>query len=172
MKRTLSLLLTAVIILTLCACGAPAKSEAPAAEPAPTAVQPEAVPAETQAPVQETDEPVPTETPDPIATPEVTEAPAEETPDADESDEIRPEFKAMMDSYEEFFNDYAELMSALAKNPGDMSLLMKSLEFMDKYTKMLAELDEIDTGELSTAELSYYIEVTARIEKTLLSVIG
>lgn len=33
----------------------------------------------------------------------------------DVSDDIRPEFKEMMDSYEAFFAEYAELMAAMTK---------------------------------------------------------
>lgn len=78
----------------------------------------------------------------------------------------------MMDSYEAFFAEYAELMAAMTKNPGDLSVMMKYMEFLDKYTEAVEALEAIDEGELSSAELAYYIDVMARIQKILLSVAG
>lgn len=128
MKRTVSLLLTAAIILTLCACGASTKPEPPAAEPSPAAEPTESVSAQASTPTPEsaeaTAEPIePASEEAPEASPElgegvtVDEAPAVE----DVSDDIRPEFKEMMDSYEAFFAEYAELMSA--------ALILRGLEY-------------------------------------------
>ena len=42
-----------------------------------------------------------------------------------------------------------------------------------KYTKYMAELEEIENNkdEMSKADLEYYIEVNARIQKKMISVI-
>jgi hypothetical protein len=41
---------------------------------------------------------------------------------------------------------------------------------MTEETEMLDQMEKMDESEMNTAELAYYIEVTARIEKKLLEV--
>lgn len=173
MKRIASALLSVALIFGLCACGAPAGSKASNGDVKTETAQPSDNPIKKELPANKPAEPTPAESTGMSDTPEKTEAPAEPSP-ADETaiDGIHPEFKATMDSYEAFFNEYAELMKAVSENPSDISLMMKYAEFMGKYAEMLDALENIDESELSTAELSYYIEVTARIEQKLLSAIS
>lgn len=86
--------------------------------------------------------------------------------------DISPEFKAAMDSYEAFFDEYAAFLQDFSDNPGDLSLLTKYIDYIDRYTETMEALEEIDDDELTTAELSYYIEVMGRIQQTLLSTAG
>ncbi|MCF0114661.1 MAG: hypothetical protein HUJ56_04855 [Erysipelotrichaceae bacterium] len=106
---------------------------------------------------------------------EVVEAPSE--PVVEEKQEevventssgIRPEFKAAMDSYEQFYDDYVIFMQEYQKNPTDLALLAK-------YTTMISDLEEMDKTfeawedeDLNNEELAYYTEVTLRIEQKLL----
>lgn len=83
---------------------------------------------------------------------------------------IRPEFKEALDSYEQFFNEYADLMEAYKNNPTDLQLLTKYADFMSKYSDYMQKLDELKTEDMSTEESAYFIDVTARIEKRLLEV--
>lgn len=85
---------------------------------------------------------------------------------------ISPEFKKAMDSYEAFFSEYAEFVQEFSDNPSDLSLLTKYIDYMDRYTETMEALEDIGDDELTTAELSYYIEVMGRIQQMLLSAAG
>ncbi|MCM1334514.1 MAG: fibronectin type III domain-containing protein [Bacteroides sp.] len=85
------------------------------------------------------------------------------------SNGIRPEFKEAMDSYEAFFDEYCKIMTAYANNPSDLSLMLKYLEYLEKYSEMMEKLDKIGDDDLSEAELLYYTEVMSRINKKLLA---
>ena len=73
---------------------------------------------------------------------------------------IRPEFKEALDSYEQFFNEYADLMEAYKNNPTDLQLLTKYADFMSKYSDYMQKLDELKTEDMSTEESAYFIDVT------------
>lgn len=85
-------------------------------------------------------------------------------------DGMRPEFKAAMDSYEEFFDEYCEFMKEFKANPNDLELLTAYADFMDEYTTYMDKLDEWEGEDMNEAELKYYTEVTLRIEKKLLEI--
>lgn len=92
-------------------------------------------------------------------------------PAESDSNTIRPEFKKMMDEYEDFFESYCDFMEEYQKDPTNLSLLTKYATIMTEYAEMVESLDNVDTDNLSNAELAYYLEVTARIEKMLLSAV-
>ena len=106
-------------------------------------------------------------TPVPEKEEEITKTP--EIPDIDISDinvgTVDPEFKAMMDSYEAFFDEYIEFMNAYAN--ADSMEILNMLEnyttYLEQYTETMSKLGEIDQGELSAADALYYTEVTMRI---------
>lgn len=85
-------------------------------------------------------------------------------------DGMRPEFKAAMDSYEDFFDEYCEFMKKFKANPSDFELLNAYADFMDEYADYMEKLDEWEGEDMNEAELKYYTEVTLRIEKKLLEV--
>ena len=99
----------------------------------------------------------------------VAEEPAEEAEDTD-SDVISPEFKKTMDDYEAWFDHYCEVMNKYKENPTDLELMSEMTDLMTEETEMLDQMEKMDESEMNTAELAYYIEVTARIEKKLLEV--
>ena len=107
---------------------------------------------------------------------EIVEAASEESessePDTSESDseELSPEFKKTMDDYEAWFDHYCEVMKKYNENPSDMELLSEMTDLIAEETKMLEQMENMDQSEMNKAELAYYIEVTARIEKKLLEV--
>lgn len=76
-----------------------------------------------------------------------------------------------MDEHEDFFESYCDFMEEYQKDPTNLSLLTKYANIMTEYAEMVESLDNVDTDDLSNAELAYYFEVTARIEKMLLSVV-
>ena len=92
--------------------------------------------------------------------------------DSSESDSgvLSPEFKKTMDDYEAWFDHYCEVMKKYNENPSDMELLSEMTDLIAEETKMLEQMENMDQSEMNKAELAYYIEVTARIEKKLLEV--
>ena len=83
---------------------------------------------------------------------------------------LSPEFKKTMDDYEAWFDHYCEVMKKYQENPSDIELLSEMSDLMVEETTMLEQMENMDESEMNTAELAYYIEVTARIEKKLLEV--
>ena len=113
----------------------------------------------------------PTATPKPIATappttPKPTATPALEATAAPLG--VSPEFKATMDSYEAFFDEYIAFMKAMSDDPNNTAMLLKYATMMMQYTETMEKLDAIDESKLSPADDAYYIEVMARIEVKLL----
>ena len=83
---------------------------------------------------------------------------------------VTPEFKATMDAYEKFYDDYIAFMKKYNSGTGDtMAMLndyMTMVSDMEKWTK---KIDAIDESKLSPADDAYYLLVTLRIEKKLLN---
>jgi hypothetical protein len=61
-------------------------------------------------------------------------------------------------------------MNKYKENPTDLELMSEMTDLMTEETEMLDQMEKMDESEMNTAELAYYIEVTARIEKKLLEV--
>lgn len=80
------------------------------------------------------------------------------------------DFKAAMDSYENFMDEYVAFMKKYAANPSDWSLLADYMDFMTKYAEFVEEFDKWENEDLNADELAYYIEVQARVTKKLLEV--
>ncbi len=81
---------------------------------------------------------------------------------------IRPEFKAALDSYEEFFDEYCNFMKKYKENPTDFGLLTEYAEFLTKYTEAMKKMSALNDGSLNEEELKYYLQVTNRINEKLL----
>ncbi len=98
---------------------------------------------------------------------EVNDTVKQETLKAD----ISAEFKAAMDSYEAFFDEYVTFMKKYAKSNGtDMNLLNDYTTYMSKYADTMTKFEALKEADMSTAEAAYYIEVQSRITKKLLEV--
>ena len=95
---------------------------------------------------------------------------SEEQESDDDPGVLSPEFKKTMDDYEAWFDHYCEVMKKYEENPSDLELLSEMTELLSEETKMLEEMENMDESEMNAAELAYYLEVTARIEKKLLEV--
>ena len=85
-----------------------------------------------------------------------------------DSSVLSAEFKKTMDDYEAFFDHYCEVMKKYKANPSDLSLLTEMADLLTEEQKMLDQMDSMDQSEMNAAELAYYLEVTARIEKKLI----
>ena len=82
---------------------------------------------------------------------------------------ISPEFKAALDSYEQFFDEYISIMNRMKSNPTDLSLLSQYTDYMGRYADMLAKFEALEKTDMTKEELAYYLEVSARIEQKLLN---
>lgn len=86
-------------------------------------------------------------------------------------DQVTPELKAFLDSYESFIDEYIVFMQKYTSNPGDIYSMMNDYsDMMLKLTDYETKIGEYDTNEMSSADLAYYIEVTSRCSQKLLSV--
>ena len=61
-------------------------------------------------------------------------------------------------------------MKKYQDNPSDLELMSEMTDLITEETEMLEQIENMDQSEMNTAELAYYLEVTARIEKKLLDV--
>lgn len=147
MKKILIGIIAVILVLALFGCGGDKSA-------------PEEEPAATDAVEMETEESEPAET-------------AEEASDEDSSADsgvLSPEFKKTMDDYEAWFDHYCEVMKKYQENPSDLELMSEMTDLLSEETEMLEQMENMDQSQMNSAELAYYIEVTARIEKKLLEV--
>lgn len=91
----------------------------------------------------------------------------EENKDADNSI-LDPDFKAAMDSYESFMNEYVDFMKKFDNNSSDLSLLAEYADYMSKYSEFVEGFEKWNDEEMNNAETAYYIDVQARVSKKLL----
>lgn len=172
MGKRFSLFLAFAVIVTLTACGnnhtdvptIPQTADAVVYDTT-TATQtyPDSDTSETTKPAEKTPERI-TESP---------AQPASTTKQADTVDGMRPEFKAAMDSYEKFMNEYVTFMKKYKANPSDLSILADYAEYMRKYADFVADFEKWETDEkMNAAETAHYIDVQARVSKKLLEVAG
>lgn len=80
---------------------------------------------------------------------------------------VDPDFKALMDSYEEFFDDYIVFMEKYSESSDTSALLSDYADYMQKYSEVMSKLDAIDEDELNADERAYYTKVMSRITKKL-----
>lgn len=168
MRRVIAMLLVVCFTLCLCACG---KDEVPDKE---TSSSRETEKETVKKPLGDEVTEVPEETEE--ATEEATEETTEETTEAPEQQELvdgmRPEFKKAMDDYEAFYDEYCDFMKKYQENPSDMSLLTEYTQMLEKLQEMEVSFAAWDEDELNDAELKYYLDVTNRVAKKLVDVLG
>lgn len=99
---------------------------------------------------------------EPTATAEATE----KKPSNDSG--LDPDFKAAMDSYENFIDEYVAFMKKYYANPSDMGLLADYADYMTKYSDFVTDFEKWDDEDLNDDELAYYFEVQARVSQKLL----
>ena len=80
------------------------------------------------------------------------------------------DFKASMDSYEQFFDQYVEFMKKYKDSGDSISMLADYTKMMQQYTDTMNKLNAIDQNSLSAADEAYYLEVMGRITQKLASV--
>ena len=78
--------------------------------------------------------------------------------------EVHEDFKEFMDAYEDFFDEYVELMND--DDPDAFALL----EFMSEYNEAMETIDALGDVELSEGDMAYYFDVHGRIMAALATV--
>ena len=78
-----------------------------------------------------------------------------------DQNEIRPEVKDAIDSYEDFMDGYIDFMSKY-DTASSTEMLMEYMEWVGKYADMLEKMEKME-GDFTDAEAKYYSEVMARI---------
>lgn len=98
------------------------------------------------------------------------ETETKETEEINEADNngLDPDFKAAMDSYETFMNEYVYFMKKYSENPSDLELLADYADYVSKYSEFVEDFEKWEDEEMNTAETAYYIDVQARVSKKLL----
>ena len=89
-----------------------------------------------------------------------------------ESETIRPEFKAAMDAYEEFYIEYCEVLKKYNENPSDLNLILNYTSLMAKFVDVNTAFEAWDESEMNNEELKYYLDVNNRVAKMLVDAAG
>jgi hypothetical protein len=76
---------------------------------------------------------------------------------------VDPVFKATMDSYEAFFDEYVDFMSNFDANSSGAGALRDYAQLMTRYSEMMSALESFNEDDMSAADLAYYLEVYSRI---------
>ena len=82
---------------------------------------------------------------------------------------VSPEFKAALDSYERFFDEYIAIMNRMKSNPSDLSILSQYADYMGRYADMLQKFEAMEKQDMTKEEMAYYLEVSNRITQKLLN---
>ena len=167
MRKPIIIALSLLLCLLLCSCG---KAETTLPEPTITPEQREQLKAELK-------EEIMSEMAENEPNTASGEAPEEhdlEPPKAPQNGEIRSELKEFLDSYEAFMDEYVDFMKRYqnADMNSMMSMIGEYSQILSKYADFEEKVDALDESTMSTAELSYYLEVTNRVSQKLLSVVG
>lgn len=86
------------------------------------------------------------------------------------SDNVSPEFKKIMDTYEDFFNDYVDFMKKYNNSTDIVSMATDYAKYTKEYAEKMQSFKDEKTDDLSVADAAYYLEVEARITKKLAEV--
>ena len=87
-----------------------------------------------------------------------------------DSSQVDPNFKATMDSYEKFFDQYVDFMKKYKDSNYSADMLADYTKMMQQYSDTMTKMDSIDQSTLSSADDAYYLEVLGRVTQKLASV--
>ena len=95
-----------------------------------------------------------------------------EVEEVEEIEEVDPEFKAALDQYEAFIDGYCDFLEVYLKADTNTQLSMMEdyAEWMSQYAEVMDAVRTLDAcqNEMTPAQLSYYIEVTARVSQRMI----
>ncbi|MDE6435528.1 MAG: hypothetical protein K2L07_15040 [Lachnospiraceae bacterium] len=88
----------------------------------------------------------------------------------DSNSAVDPDLKAFLDEYEAFMNDYIDFMVKYQDSDDITGMISDYAEIMKDYVYYTEAVEKYEPDEMSAADAAYYIDVTARISKKLVSV--
>ena len=77
--------------------------------------------------------------------------------------DVDPDFKELMDKYEEFFNEYCDFMEEYENDPSNEALISKYTEWNTEYADYMEQINNINADDLSSSDWAYYSMVMGRI---------
>lgn len=93
------------------------------------------------------------------------------TPPATSGAGLSTEFKNAMDSYEGFIDEYVAFMKKYKADPTDLGILSSYSDYMKRYSEFANDFQQWESRDLSPDELSYYVDVQARVSKKILEIL-
>lgn len=92
----------------------------------------------------------------------------EEETEVDTSAQNDMEFRAWVDSYEEFMDEYVEFMKKYNESDGsDLSLLADYTSFLSEYSEFMEASEKVNEDDLSAEDYKYYLDAQTRILEKL-----
>ena len=95
-----------------------------------------------------------------------------EVEEVEEIEEVDPEFKAALDQYEAFIDGYCDFLEVYLKadTNAQLSMMEDYAAWMSQYAEVMDAVRTLDAcrDEMTPAQLSYYIEVTARVSQRMI----
>lgn len=95
-----------------------------------------------------------------------------EVEEVEEFEEVDPEFKAALDQYEAFIDGYCDFLEVYLKADTNtqLSMMENYSEWMNQYAEVMDAVRTLDAcqDEMTPAQLSYYVEVTARVSQRMI----
>lgn len=95
---------------------------------------------------------------------------AEETPAAEQQEEIDADFRESVDYCEGFINAYAELIGKISAGDTSEETMETYTKSQETYTKVSEWLSSVNTDKLNSAEAEYYESAMARIAGEMLQI--
>lgn len=87
----------------------------------------------------------------------------DEKVETNEDSLVNPEFKAAMDSYELFFDEYIAFMEKYSEADDPSSMMLDYLSYLARFSETMDALSKIEEEDMNEAEAIYYLEVSTRI---------
>lgn len=81
------------------------------------------------------------------------------------------DFRATMDAYEAFMNEYCDFMETYSSDSSNIvAMATDYADMMSRYEDAMEQIDAIDENSLSADDLAYYTEVMGRVNARLLEI--
>ena len=105
---------------------------------------------------------------EPVATPTETEptTPEPVTP----ADTGSSDFRAMVDEYEAFMNQYVDFMTTYQNSDNTAAMLIDYTKMMKQYSEWTDKMNNLDSSTLSAEDSAYWLEVQGRVLQRLAEV--
>ncbi len=80
---------------------------------------------------------------------------------------MRPEFIEAMNSYEDFYDSYIEVLKKYSENPTNLTILTEYMDLLSQAEEIDEKFNAWNDGTMNDAETSYFIRVNSRIMQKL-----